>query len=529
MILRLRYFSFITIILLGSVAFGDGCYIPERAVRKIPEISSQRAVLSWKDGKETLVISSALDSESQKLGWIIPLPAVPESIEKQSPGALKTLNFCIQPKITHDLHGEMAAIILTVILANLTLGTLLFKKKYLVTLLLVLMLMCIWSLLLPAAGTSGYVAVRSNNLSVEKSVAVGSYEISILKASKLADLTVWLAENGFSSLPPTADKIAEEYLSKGWVFAAIKLARGDSGENAPHPIKMQFASKEAVYPLKLTSIAGGSPEFEIFVIADKKASCNIIPEEFCDRFVQENFREGTEHEANAGFTGTESDLTIGHTALQKLMWNDCILTKFAGTIKANNMEADIRFAWIPFTASRQHFYTSSGAFKTAIIYFIGAAGIWMFSSMLIFHKRIKELKGPLWYFGFILLPVFVIFALADFVGYLSMPKLTDSDMHISRSMRNIPSTLQYSITEFLESHEAVLQGSEQEITDAILKYSISPTANEQMRINSITGRSLKQEDSPGNFTVEKLPEEVVVRVYDREGSAFIIKRQIPKK
>ena len=36
--------------MVRTAAFGDGCYIPERAFRKFPEIPAQRAVLAWKDG-----------------------------------------------------------------------------------------------------------------------------------------------------------------------------------------------------------------------------------------------------------------------------------------------------------------------------------------------------------------------------------------------------------------------------------------------------------------------------------------------
>ena len=127
--MRLRYLGVIAFLFSASAAFGDGCYIPERAVRKIPEIVAQRAVLSWKDGVETLVISSALDSEAQTLGWIIPVPAVPTTIEKATPGALKTLDFCIQPKITHDLSREVRAAIVIVLVGNLLWGTWLFKRK----------------------------------------------------------------------------------------------------------------------------------------------------------------------------------------------------------------------------------------------------------------------------------------------------------------------------------------------------------------------------------------------------------------
>ena len=54
--MRLRFLVVIAFLLSGSVALGDGCYMPEHAVRKIPDIIAQHAVLSWRDGVETLVI-----------------------------------------------------------------------------------------------------------------------------------------------------------------------------------------------------------------------------------------------------------------------------------------------------------------------------------------------------------------------------------------------------------------------------------------------------------------------------------------
>ena len=116
----------------------------------------------WKDGQETLLISSALDSESQKLGWIIPLPAAPNSIEKQSPGGLKTLDFCIQPEITHDLHPQVVFAIYAFFVANLALATLLFKKNPLGFLLLELFLFgVVPALMLPAFGRWRYVYHQS--------------------------------------------------------------------------------------------------------------------------------------------------------------------------------------------------------------------------------------------------------------------------------------------------------------------------------------------------------------------------------
>ena len=79
-------------------SYADGVFIPE-VRKKIPEIPTQRALLQYRDGVETLIIESTLDGEGDSYSWIIPLPNVPGRIEKISPGLLKTLSLQVQPKI----------------------------------------------------------------------------------------------------------------------------------------------------------------------------------------------------------------------------------------------------------------------------------------------------------------------------------------------------------------------------------------------------------------------------------------------
>jgi hypothetical protein len=245
-------------VLSVSSAMADGCYMPEHAVKKLPAIPSQRALLSWKDGVETLVISSALDSEAQKLGWIIPIPAVPETLEKQTPGALKTLSFCIQPKITHELHLVTTAAIFVAVVGNIALAILMFKRGWLVRFLVTLCVLALFfGLLLPAVG-GGNAATRAAAMQVEKTAQVGSYDISVLRPKDVDELNAWLAENGFASFPPQANSAIADYIHRDWVFAAIKLTRTEAGKNAPHPIQMAFNAKEAVYPLKRSVSAGRS-------------------------------------------------------------------------------------------------------------------------------------------------------------------------------------------------------------------------------------------------------------------------------
>ena len=513
-----------TVLLLESVALGDGCYIPERAVRKIPEIPAQRAILSWKDGIETLVISSSLDSEAQKLGWIIPVPAVPRTLEKESPGALKTLNHGIQPKITHDLLPLVINTIVVVFVGNLLVGTMLFAKKQLLNVFFSLVLIVMFSTcLLPAGINPGAEApTKAANVKVEKTVAVGSYDVSVLRLAKPDALNAWLDENGFSSLPTAAETIVADYIAKGWVFAAIKLTREESGVNAPHPIKMVFDAKQAVYPMQLTAIAGGCPAFEIFVIGSGSASCAMLPEEFSDRFIKGETDELFDNEAGPPFFGTTSRLRIGHPGVCRLMWNDCVLTKFAGNIDSHDMTKDIDFAWGTFKTYRQHFYTEKGAWSFALILFISFTGGWCLISMLVCEKKIKQPGGFGRYITKVLLPAVVLLAVGAGVVFAVVPKLKTTEVSVSRGFRwpyAYPFVLQESIEEELDEFPNVLQGTDQEIAAWLLE--------SLPKLETIGGAKLKIEDSPGNFTVEKRSDKVLVRVYDHSGSVLLIERPVP--
>ncbi len=433
--LRVHGMGALVVLAFASVALGDGVYIPQRAVRKVPDIPAQRAVLSWRNGQETLLISSALDSASQKLGWIIPLPAVPKSIEKQLPGGLKTLDFCIQPKITHDLYPLVLFAVYAFFVINLALATLLFKKRDRLGYLLIELLLfgVVPSLMLPALGAS---APRAARVQILKTATVGSYHISVLRPKKLGDLNAWLAKNDFSLLPATAGPAVADYIADGWVFVAIKLVRAESGANAPHPIQMTFASKEPVYPLKLTGLAGGSTAFEIFVIANDRAACRQLEVEFCDRFRQDiahasyayDSESDPHYETKTLFVGDTSNQIIGHPAICSLMWDKCILSKFAGTIDADRMTADLQFDRKPFEACRQHLYTRRGARHVALILFTCLTGCWLAASMVACRAKVVQPWGLTRYLGRVLLPVVALYAVGAAILFACLPKLATSEV-----------------------------------------------------------------------------------------------------
>lgn len=533
--LRLQSLGIVIVLAFASLAFGDGCYIPERAVRKIPTIPAQRAVLSWKDGQETLVISSALDSESQKLGWIIPLPAVPKTIEKQTPGAINTLDFCIQPKITHDYTEGIVLASYFFFVTNLVLATLLFKEKPLEYLLVELFVFGVLpGLMLPACGA---MSDRAAKVQVVKTAAVGSYQISILKSEKIGDLNAWLIENGFAAFPTTAESVVADYISNGWIFAAIKLTRDEAGINAPHPIQMTFAAKKPVYPLKLTALPGGSTAFEIFVIANDRAACENLDLEFCDKFQEDDWTvhgydndgERSRDEKRKCFVGKSTNQIIGHPAICSLMWNDCILTKFTGTIAAADMTSDMQFNWESFSPYREHLYTAQGARGLAQFVFICLAGGWFAISMMLYRERIKQ-PGGLWrYLGRVLLPVVILFAIIAANLFVVLPKLTATDVVRSHWFRTRihANSLRGDIKKMLENFPYILQGTEKEIGESLIWLRCKMREG-SARQNPVTGTDILLEDSPGNFTVEKSAKKVVVRVYDVIGEPMTIEQPIPE-
>jgi hypothetical protein len=62
-----------------------------------------------------------------------------------------------------------------------------------------------------------------------------------------------------------------------------------------------------------------------------------------------------------------------------------------------------------------------------------------------------------------------------------------------------------------------VQGTDQEIAAWLLKTLDETRVDKATPRKTITGTELKVEDSPGNFTIEKRDDKIVIRVYDRVG------------
>ena len=100
-----------------------------------------------------------------------------------------------------------------------------------------------------------------------------------------------------------------------------------------------------------------------------------------------------------------------------------------------------------------------------------------------------------------------------------LPKLGNSEIQLSQAWRHHPEVTLMAIDELLKESPEVLKRSEPEVAAFLLSSFAKWSKDGTTARNEVTGSELKLEDSPGNFTVEKQAKQVVIRVYDRFGTA----------
>jgi hypothetical protein len=505
----------------ASALFADGGYFPDRAIKKLPGIPAQRALLTWKDSTETLVISSTLDSEAQKLGWLIPLPSVPTEMSKADPGSLKTLAFCVQPRITHDLTLWVWSTNLIVGWFALAVVLVVFRPSGLVSFfMLTFLVILLAGMLLPSlkAGGSG---ARASKIQLEKTAKVGSYDIAVVKAKAPTDLNQWLTGNGFASLPAVAEPTVLDYVRRGWVFVAIKLTREDSGESTPHPIKLVFSAKEPVYPWKLTKLAGGQPRLELFVAGPSRAVAWKLKAEFCQRF-----------SGGGVFHADAAAVSIGHPQIVPLLWDGCVVTKLSGRVDARRQADDLSIHWTDFEPYQQHFFTTTGAASIAWILFISVLGVVCIPGMILCKTRNGQRFDGKFYFGRLLPRTLLVGLALAGIAFCFLPKLGSSEIQVFHfggvkdAVR--PYQLRARVGMIIYEQPDILRQDVDSIVDAIL-HSPSMFSRRSGLMNALQGGLVHVESSPGNFTVEKVGGKIIVKVYDESGLPLTETYAVPEQ
>jgi hypothetical protein len=500
------------VLALSGAARADGCYIPERAIQKLPEIPAQRALVAFRDGRETLIVESALEGQGRRFGWIIPVPAKPDAIEAATPGTLKSLAMGIQPRIVHDTHGGMILVIAFCVIALVltiaaTRGGVSSFMEWLVVVLIVLVL---FGLLLPAGMSARGQPLQNVGVAVLEKARVGSYEVSVLAADDAQALYAWLQSEDLA-VPQTLRPAVDDYARRGWKFVTARLTTDGAGPTIPHPLRIVFRTKEAVYPMRLTGLSGRVLDLELFVVGEQAAEVEGLKREFCDRFWP--LPEHTDLETAAGttvrtgrsFRGEGSHQDLGHPGFSPVLWSGCWVSKLTGRVAAANMDQDYVVAWRKPGFERQTLYSHRGAGSTAF-----AAALLAFTFVTLFtfitgRIRCWSFRRHAAVIGAGLFLAAVLFGMLK----LALPQI---EVVAGRGMRfrHEPHYLAYVIKDMGEEHKNTVDSREQIV------------AQLQRHSNLFTGELVREEDSPGNYTVAGRDGKLAFTLYGLGGTPVTV-------
>lgn len=353
-------------------ALADGKFFRRVEVADEPGIAAQRAVLAFKDGVETLVVQSEVQSADTSYGWILPLPAEPTSIEPCPANTLSVLADVVTPRVV-DLPSTLPWIALFLVLATFVSGMEHVRARHrgarsragVIAFAAVLLLGAV----LIAVPT---LSVQSGNadagVRVLQTTKAGAYDVSVITGDSADAVEAWLKDNGFAC-PPAARAVLAEYVAEHWCFLAAKVSADAAGEALHHPLSVAFPAKRAVYPMKLTGYDGKPLQLDLFVIADRAASAAGLRSWLSDRFIVDDGYTGGGNlggEHATVFTSLgRSVQAIGVPAVTDLMWAGCTLTRLHGRLSAAAMKSDIALDWSDAGPARAAVYDRTSALRYA--------------------------------------------------------------------------------------------------------------------------------------------------------------------
>ena len=262
-----------------------------------PKIPYQRALILFRDGTETLVLQSRYEipetGGKTTLGWVVPVPAVPEVASMPAYGAdelFRDLSMSSLPLVTRIVPTAFILVLFTV--GGLSVLTLLLCLLSCVTPFspsfvksrVKLARFSLWGLffcflMLMIAGLFSTAGV-SSGVDVVAEHSVGIYHVRVVRSDNADELISWLKTNEFEF--GQQDTAAfNSYISKGWCFvvATINSAKDQhqseiASEGLAAPLILRFPHANPVYPLALTGTGDFETEILIYLASDRKMSCD---------------------------------------------------------------------------------------------------------------------------------------------------------------------------------------------------------------------------------------------------------------
>jgi len=507
--------------LLSAVAFvpADGCKFPEVAVERMPSIPQQKAVIVWRDGVETLVVESSFETESKNVGWVLPLPAEPTKLEVADSGMLTSLLVCLQPEITNEFNGgTWIAVFVCVLTIPTSLAAIFVRRRHrwleclAVTIVILLVLLSFLSTLGHAGRDSaGWVVGTDSGISVLAVHRVGNYDVAVLRAKRAEALADWLKANGLKALDADARGIVDKYIEEGWCFVVARLVRDESGPATPHPIAATFAVEKAVYPMRLTSLAGSETRVELFVIADKTGAADGFRCVASDRFKM--VEPEPNEDVSPYYRAENAWLIIGSVEAGELMWPGCVVTRLSRDMGPQDMDRDVEVQLRQFAPQREHFYTAKAQKDVAVCVLLWGTPVLFIVAAVIFHKMRRPRKWELC----VLVGLVLLVLAGAAVPFLAMETIpVRADRSVGAYFSSVrPRFLTDAAEELAKQgklHAGMTRDELAGFPQLLRKY-----VGEAYRLNPLTGKEMVLERSPGNFSVRVVDGMTYLCIYDGYG------------
>jgi hypothetical protein len=262
-----------------------------------PKIPYQRALILFAEGTETLILQSRYEipggDEKTSLGWVVPVPAVPEIASMPADMAshlFMYLSMNSRPRVTRIAPTVFGFLFFAV--AGLSLLTLLlcllsfvvpfpkgFKKnrnKLARCSMWGLLIVFFMAIIIPSFMT----ARKSIGVDVITEQRVGIYDVSVVRSDDAKGLIHWLNEHDFT-FGDSDTAVFDSYVSKGWCFvvAIINPSIGEeerriASEGLAAPLILRFPHPTPIYPVALTGTGGFETEILIYLATATKMTAN---------------------------------------------------------------------------------------------------------------------------------------------------------------------------------------------------------------------------------------------------------------
>lgn len=278
---------------IGSpIVFGDGKFYYQNNLAADFK-AYQRAVLSYHNSWENLVIQPAYSGPPKEFGWIIPVPSFPQLVNLKA-NKLTSFLYRIErecrPEIYHAsfiILWGVSIVFLIVFLYDIlcilshyckflfSTRPSIFPSSSLARLLSLAFVFgcCVFPAIFARSMSFGGSASSIDQVHVYLDQTFEDYRVRIISSSADSALTDWLNENSFSYSPKDVDTFSH-YNKNGFYYLAIKLSPNSEVSNRSSltsllpPISFSFPASEPFYPFRLTSTGSGPVEVDLFAISN---------------------------------------------------------------------------------------------------------------------------------------------------------------------------------------------------------------------------------------------------------------------